>query len=169
MIEKQTIIRKTRDIGDEERWRAVQARDTNFDGLFYYGVRSTSVYCRPTCPSRRPRREQVVFFDGPELAEKAGYRPCKRCRPKSSSPLSELVQRACRFIEANSDGSLTLSALSAEIGISAYHIQRTFKRVMGITPRQYAEACRSEKFKTGLKKGVSVTEALYEAGYGSSS
>jgi AraC family transcriptional regulator, regulatory protein of adaptative response / methylated-DNA-[protein]-cysteine methyltransferase len=167
---------ETRGSSDEERrWQAVLAKDASFDGEFVYAVRSTGIYCRPWCPSRRPRRGQVVFFPGPGDAERAGYRPCRRCHPRDASPRrhrSGLIQRLCRIIEDNvarPDASLTLLALSSQVGVSPHHLQRIFKRVMGITPRQYAEACRVAGLKLGLKGGKDVTSALYEAGYGSSS
>ena len=153
-------------------WRAVLARDVRFDGVFVYAVRSTGVYCRPSCPSRRPRREQVIFFPLPEAADSAGFRPCRRCRPRevaARDPRVEAVRRLCGYIEANLEGPLTLTAFSAQVGISPYHLQRTFKRILGITPRQYADARRMGLFKARLREGQSVTAALYEAGYGSSS
>src|SRR5262245_28761845 len=125
------------------------ARDKGQDGAFVYGVRSTRVYCRPSCPSRRPNREQVEFFRLPEAAEQAGFRACLRCRPGDAEiqePHLELVRRACRYIEENLDEQVTLSALGDEVGLSPYHLQRLFKRVMGITPRQYADACRLDRF-----------------------
>jgi AraC family transcriptional regulator of adaptative response/methylated-DNA-[protein]-cysteine methyltransferase len=157
---------------EESYWQAVLDRDSGSDGAFVYGVRSTGIYCRPSCPSRRPGRAQVRFFEVPEAAEEAGFRPCLRCRPrKMGRPehLVEPVRQACRYIEANLDRSLTLSEVSAEVALSPYHLQRTFKRVMGITPRQYAEARRLDNLKTQLREGQSVTTALYDVGYSSSS
>src|SRR5581483_10783851 len=159
-------------MNDEIRWQAVLNREAAMDGQFVYGVRSTGIYCRPTCPSRRPRRDQVEFFAQPAAAELAGFRACRRCRPtggKQDPAQAELAQRACRIIEANPDQPPTLSALGAEIGVSPFHLQRIFKRAIGISPRQYAEACRVERLKARLKQGDTVTTALYEAGYGSSS
>ncbi len=153
-------------------WRAVLARDVRFDGVFVYAVRSTGIYCRPSCPSRRPRREQVIFFPLPEAADRAGFRPCRRCRPREAAagnPWVEAIRRLCRYIEANLEGPLTLTAFSAQVGISPYHLQRTFKRILGVTPRQYADARRMGRFKARLREGQSVAAALYEAGYGSSS
>lgn len=158
--------------GKESWWRAVLARDSRRDGAFVYAVGSTRIYCRPSCPARRPRREQVTFFPAPEAAERAGFRPCRRCRPREASAQDaqqERVLRACRFIEANFEARLTLAALSAELGVSPHHLQRRFKRVMGITPRQYADACRLRVLKRRLRGGEDVTTALYAAGYGSSS
>lgn len=159
-------------LDDETFWQAVLSRDVRFDGRVFFGVRSTGVYCRPSCPARRPRREQVVFFQIPEAAESAGFRSCRRCKPRdhvAADPRVEMVRRACRYIETHLDGSHTLDDLSAETGVSPYHLQRVFKRIVGISPRQYAAAFRLSKFKSGVKRGSSVTEAMYDAGYSSSS
>lgn len=157
---------------DHNRWRAVLARDASFDGAFVYAVRSTGVYCRPSCPSRRPERRQVTFFALPEAAERGGYRPCRRCRPRDATAPNcrvETVRRACRYIDARPDGPPTLAEVGAHVGASPYHLHRLFKRVMGITPRQYADARRVDRVKALLKEGVGVAGALYDAGYGSSS
>src|SRR5438046_10314116 len=119
---------------EENYWQAVLTRDTTYDGAFVYAVRSTGIYCNPSCPSRRPQREQVVFFAQPEVAEQAGFRACKRCQPGENSLLEtqvELVQRACRYIEAHLEEPVTLTTLSIQVHMSAYHLQRVFKRVMG--------------------------------------
>jgi AraC family transcriptional regulator of adaptative response/methylated-DNA-[protein]-cysteine methyltransferase len=159
-------------MNEESYWQAVQARDAGADGRFLYGVRSTGIYCRPTCPSRRPRRDQVVFFQLPEAAEQAGFRPCRRCNPREASahePQVELIQRACDYIAEHAESTPTLDQIGQAVGLSPYHLQRTFKRIMGITPRQYADSCRMGRLKARLKEGDDVTTALYEAGYGSSS
>lgn len=163
-------------------WRAVQARDRRADGAFVYAVRSTGIYCRPSCPSRKPRREQVVFFRLPEAAEQKGFRACRRCQPREvrlRDPKIETVARVCREIDAHiladsafdsaSEARLTLAALSAPVGMSPHQLERAFRAAMGITPRQYADAQRMRRLKSHLKKGDNVTTALYEAGYGSSS
>lgn len=153
-------------------WQSVLARDAEADGAFVYAVRTTGIYCRPTCPSRRPRQENVSFFALPEAAEQAGFRACRRCHPEQAAihnPQVNLVQRVCRAIAANPEEPPTLASLSAEVGLSPFHMQRTFKRVMGITPRQYADACRMDRLKSELRKGEAVTSALYGAGYGSPS
>ncbi|MFY9571169.1 MAG: bifunctional DNA-binding transcriptional regulator/O6-methylguanine-DNA methyltransferase Ada [Blastocatellia bacterium] len=167
-----TISVNPRSTDEETFWRAVLTRDARFDGTVFFGVRSTKIYCRPSCPARRPRREQVVFFRIPEAAENAGFRSCRRCRPRSAAttdPQVEIVRRACVYIENHSGESPTLEDLSAHTGISPYHLQRIFKRIVGITPRQYAGAFRLAQFKMSVKKGASVTGAMYDAGYGSSS
>jgi AraC family transcriptional regulator of adaptative response/methylated-DNA-[protein]-cysteine methyltransferase len=159
-------------MNEESYWQAVQTRDAGADGMFFYAVRSTGIYCRPTCPSRRPRRDQVLFFQQPDAAEQAGFRPCLRCSPHKASahePQVELIQRACDYIAERADDAPTLEEIGQAVGLSPYHLQRTFKRIMGITPRQYAETCRVDRLKTRLKEGDDVTTALYEAGYGSSS
>jgi AraC family transcriptional regulator, regulatory protein of adaptative response / methylated-DNA-[protein]-cysteine methyltransferase len=157
-------------LDDDERWQAVQARDGRFDGSFVYAVRSTGIYCRPSCPSRRPKRDRVVFYHTATEAERAGFRSCHRCEPnREDSVQEELVRRAIAFIEGRDGEPVTLVALGQELGISPYHLQRTFKRVTGITPRQYAESRRLARLKTRLKEGDDVTSALYKAGYGSSS
>ena len=156
---------------DERRWRAVLARDAAEDGAFVYAVRSTGIFCRPSCPSRRPRRDRVRFFALPEAAQRAGFRPCRRCRPeraKLADPRLATVRGACRLID-EAEGVVTLAALGAELGTSPHHLQRSFTRIMGISPRAYAEARRLQRVKRLLKAGDGVAGALYEAGYGSSS
>jgi AraC family transcriptional regulator of adaptative response/methylated-DNA-[protein]-cysteine methyltransferase len=156
---------------DEPRWNAVVGRDARHDGEFVFAVSSTGVYCRPSCAARRPRREKVRFFARPELAERAGYRACLRCRPKSFSGNSEsdAMKAICRFIEQHLDEPLTLVRLGREFHQSPFHLQRRFKAVLGITPRAYADACRLRLLKRNLQAGDSVTRAMYDAGYGSSS
>jgi len=164
----------------ESYWQAVQARDRGADGAFVYAVRSTGIYCRPSCPSRKPRREQVVFFPIPEAAEQQGFRACQRCRPRTihlRDPRTETVARVCREIEvrirteAEGDNNvrLTLATLGRSVGMGSHQLERAFRRVMGITPRQYADAQRMRRLKSSLKKGDDVTTALYDAGFGSSS
>jgi AraC family transcriptional regulator, regulatory protein of adaptative response / methylated-DNA-[protein]-cysteine methyltransferase len=160
----------TAGFSDDTRWQAVQSRNPDFDGVFVYAVRSTGIYCRPSCPSRRPRREQARFFPYAAAAEEAGYRPCRRCRPRDvASPQVTMVSRVCRWIESHLEEPLTLATLSEMSGVSRYHLQRTFKRLLGITPRHYVDACRLARFKRELRSGDDVTAALYSAGYGSSS
>jgi AraC family transcriptional regulator of adaptative response/methylated-DNA-[protein]-cysteine methyltransferase len=155
----------------DPHWNAVVARDAARDGEFVFAVSSTGVYCRPSCAARRPRRENVQFFARPELAEQAGYRACLRCRPKSFSGNTESdgVKAICRFIEQHLDEPLTLDRLGKEFHQSSFHLQRRFKAVLGITPREYADSCRLRMLKRNLQAGDSVTRAMYDAGYGSSS
>src|SRR5437588_4458064 len=152
-------------------WDAVLARDGNRDGEFVFAVSTTGVYCRPSCPAKRPRRENVAFFRRPEEAESAGYRACLRCRPKarSGNPQAETVKSICRYIEQNLDEPLTLSRLASAFQLSPFHLQRKFKSVVGITPRAYADSCRLGLLKRNLQAGHSVTRAMYDAGYSSSS
>ena len=156
---------------DDERWRAVLARDQRRDGVFVFAVRSTGIYCRPSCPARRPRRAQVRFFGAPDEAEGAGFRACRRCHPRSvaNDPRPAWVGRICRLIEQHLDDaeSPTLERLSAAAGVGPHHLQRTFKRLVGLSPREWAEARRLERLKAQLKDGRAVTEAGFEAGYGS--
>lgn len=159
---------------EERRWQAVLSRDRASDGSFFFGVRSTRVYCRPSCPARRPRRDQVVFFTLAEAAEQAGFRACLRCRPLDAATdhqHREIIEHVCRAIDSQleEEGPITLSDLSNRFSISPYHLQRTFKRIMGITPRQYAEARRLDRLKSRLKSEENVSKAIYDAGYGSSS
>lgn len=158
-------------LSEDEKWRAVLARNGDLDGTFVFAVRSTGVYCKPSCSARRPSREQVLFFSGSDEAERSGFRACRRCRPQeiANPPHVELIDRVCRYIENNLDRKLTLSILSANAGISPYHLQRTFKQMVGISPRQYAEALRLAKMKRSLRNGQTVTKALYGAGFSSRS
>src|SRR2546427_5826929 len=152
-------------------WDAVLARDARRDGEFFFAVPSTGVYCRPSCPAKGPRRENVTFFRRPEQAEKAGFRACLRCRPKSAgrNPQTDTVKNVCRYIEQHLDEPVTLERLGAAFGQSPFHLQRTFKKALGITPRAYADSCRMNLLKHNLQTGQSVTHALYDAGYSSSS
>jgi AraC family transcriptional regulator, regulatory protein of adaptative response / methylated-DNA-[protein]-cysteine methyltransferase len=165
---------------DARLWRAVLSRDRSADDRFVFAVRSTGIYCRPSCPSRRPGRAQVVFYPAPRAAEHEGFRACRRCRPnmaKPSDPHANAVAKVCRQIEASltersgaaDNHTLKLSALAASAGISAHQLERAFQRLLGITPRQYADAQRMQRLKTQLRKGDDVTTALYDAGFGSSS
>ena len=162
-------------LADGEMWAAVQTRDARADGRFVYAVRSTGIYCRPTCPSRRPLPHRVAFFDRAADAETAGFRACKRCLPDQDSPNAGLVRRVCSYIQTCSeqaDGSgaaPTLSELGRAIGTSPSHLQRVFKQVTGVTPRQYAAAWRLDRFKAMIKDGQDISTALYDAGFGSPS
>ena len=158
-------------VPQEKWWEAVLARDANQDGQFFFAVSTTGVYCRPSCPAKRPRRQNVAFYRRPEDAEKAGYRACLRCKPKSASgnPQTATVKEMCRYIEQHLDEPVTLERLAKVFGQSPFHLQRTFKKTLGITPRAYADSCRMGLLKRNLQAGRSVTHALYDAGYSSSS
>jgi AraC family transcriptional regulator, regulatory protein of adaptative response / methylated-DNA-[protein]-cysteine methyltransferase len=155
---------------DERAWAAVLAREGGYDGRFVYAVATTGVYCRPSCPSRRPARANVSFYRDPESAESAGYRACLRCRPRASASSSALaVAKVRAYIDAHADEPLTLAVLAREAGLSPHHLQRVFKRATGLSPKEYAGALRTQRFKAHVKKETSVTTAIYEAGYGSGS
>lgn len=167
----ETINQQTALPTEELRWQAVGNRDVRFDGAFVFGVRTTGIYCKPSCPARRPRRENVVFFNSGTDAAQAGFRSCRRCRPElnaAMNPQAQLVARVCRLIEAH-PASPSLAELGASVKLSPHHLQRTFKSFVGVTPRAYAAALRLARFKAEVKAGRSVTDALYEAGYESSS
>jgi len=166
----------TSDQINHRRWQAVLDRDATLDGAFVFAVSSTGVFCRPSCPAKRPRREKVSFFEHPLRAEEAGYRACLRCRPKAAdgNPQSALVRAMCRYIEQHItdqhiEHRLTLSLLAKKFRLSPFHLQRTFKSVLGVSPKAYMDACRLRQVKQNLQAGHDVTTALYAAGYGSSS
>jgi AraC family transcriptional regulator, regulatory protein of adaptative response / methylated-DNA-[protein]-cysteine methyltransferase len=174
-LESMPVVQTTRvkeAAASEDRcWEAVVARDSRRDGEFFFAVSTTGVYCRPSCAARRPRRENVRFFRTPEAAEQAGYRACLRCRPRAftGNTESDNVKAICRFIEQHLDEPMTLGRLAKEFHQSPFHLQRRFKAVLGITPREYADSCRLKMLKRNLQAGDSVTRAMYDAGYGSSS
>jgi AraC family transcriptional regulator of adaptative response/methylated-DNA-[protein]-cysteine methyltransferase len=161
-------------LDDDGRWAAVLARDPAADGAFRYAVKTTGIYCRPTCTARRPRRGNVVFFASAGEAEAAGFRPCRRCLPDAPAPdrlLVERVRTACRLIETaieTGEESPSLSTLAAAAGLGPHHFHRLFKRALGVTPRAYAAAYRANRLRTGLPEAATVTAACYDAGYGSS-
>lgn len=164
----------------DEMWQSVLARNRAADGAFVYAVRSTGIYCRPSCPSRRPGREQVRFFPLPEAAEREGFHECRRCKPRAAGmrdPKTRMVAQVCREIEKRvaSDGAAgdaprtNLASLARQAKMSPHQLERAFRSVMSITPRQYADERRMRRLKSRLKKGDNVTTALYDAGFGSSS
>ena len=153
----------------DEKWSLVLARDAGANGHFVYAVKTTGVFCRPSCASRRPRRENVEFFGTPAQAQKAGYRACMRCLPLGANPQAQKIEAACRYIDENLDVTLSLTAVSRHVAVSPFHFQRLFKRMLGISPRQYQQARRAGKFRQALLSEKSVTGAIYAAGYSSSS
>lgn len=153
----------------DRAWQMVETRKPVADMLFVYAVRTTGVYCRPSCPSRRPLRSSVEFFATSELAERAGYRACKRCAPGETLPQADMLTQACDYIERNIDSTIKLDNLGKVVGLSAFHTQRLFRRYLGISPRQYQQARRMEQFRNKLLTNDSVTTAMYEAGFTSSS
>jgi len=157
---------------DAVRWAAVESRDSSRDGDFVYGVTSTGVYCRPSCPSRRPSRSNARFFDTPEAAERQGFRACLRCRPREEHAASATragVEAARAYLDANADRAVSLAELAKHSRLSASHLQRSFKRIVGVSPKQYQAAQRVDRFKSRLRAGDTVSRATYEAGFGSSS
>jgi AraC family transcriptional regulator of adaptative response/methylated-DNA-[protein]-cysteine methyltransferase len=157
-------------IDPDAAWAAVMGRDGQRDGTFVYAVTTTGVYCRPSCPSRRPHRQNVLFFDVPDAAEHAGFRACRRCKPRDeAAPTAAMIEKVRTFIDANLDARIMLSRLAQHVGVSTFHLQRTFKRETGLSPAQYAAARRAERFRHELKQGANVTRATYDAGYSSSS
>lgn len=153
---------------DEARWEAVMRRDRACDGQFVTGVLSTGIYCRPSCAARHPRRENVRFFAAPDEAERAGLRPCKRCRPEAVSRDEQAVRRALDIL-SDAEEAVSLDQLAAATGYSAHHFQRMFKRAVGLSPAAYARAIRADRASNALSSGASVTEAIHQAGYGAPS
>jgi len=161
---------QVRILSDDERWQAVQHRDANYDGAFYYGVFTTGVYCRPGCASRLPKRENVRFYATPTAAEADGLRACRRCCPEADQApdAAQCVWSLCRYMEEHADELLTLEHLGERVGLSPHHLQRTFKAVVGVSPKQYLDQLRIERFKTSLREPEGdVTSRIFDAGYGS--
>lgn len=153
-------------------WQAVQGKDPSSDGRFFFGVVTTGVFCRPSCPARLPLRRNVRFFANTRAAEAAGLRACLRCRPLDpvgAGPGELRIRRLCQFIQQHSDQRLPLATLAAHAGLSPFHLQRAFKAMVGLTPRQYAEAHRVQRLKASLRRCKDVTEAMYDAGFESAS
>src|SRR5687768_3890172 len=154
-------------------WESVLHRDPSADGRLLYAVTTTGIYCRPSCPSRRPKRDNVAFFSSVEAAERAGFRACQRCRPNGVTASSSAVERARAYIDTHiadfGEGRITLELLGEESGLSPYHLQRKFKELLGLTPAQYIRARKSERLKGELKRGETVSRATFGAGYSSSS
>lgn len=159
-------------LNENSLWDAVTRRDVQWDGTFVYAVQSTGIYCRPTCPSRRPRRSAVRFFPTAAAASVAGFRACKRCHPDralAAAPHIARVRRACALISSNDSARLSLDRIAAAVDANPRHLWRTFKQTLGITPRDYAEACRVGCLKAELRAGDGVAAATYGAGFGSGS
>ena len=160
-------------MNESTAWELVLHRDASADAQFLYGVRTTGIYCRPSCPSRKPKRDNVAFFSSVETAERAGFRACQRCRPNRAKSHNSAVQVARDFIDQQigelGDERITLERLGEQAGMSPYHLQRKFKETVGLTPAQYIRAKKSERLKGELKRGETVSRATYGAGYGSSS
>jgi AraC family transcriptional regulator of adaptative response/methylated-DNA-[protein]-cysteine methyltransferase len=154
------------------RWTAIENRDASKDGEFVYGVVTTGVYCKPSCAARRALRKNVRFYATPAEAEQDGLRACRRCKPNDEargSAVDARIRKACELIARNADRPLPLKEIAASVGMSAFHFQRTFKSKVGLTPKEFHEAERVRKLKSGLKSAGSVTDAIYDAGFGSSS
>src|SRR5262245_3214727 len=135
----------TNALDDDRRWLAVSSRDAGLDGTFYYGVLTTGVFCRPGCPSRRPNRANVRFYTTTDDARADGLRPCLRCRPvggPGDDPMAERVRRLCQYIETHANSPLTLKEMSRRARLSPAHLQRSFKAVVGVSPKQYLDSCR---------------------------
>jgi AraC family transcriptional regulator of adaptative response/methylated-DNA-[protein]-cysteine methyltransferase len=157
-------------LGEDEAWAAVSEHDQRFDGLFVYAVATTGIYCRPSCPARRPNRENVTFFPTPEKAEIAGHRACRRCHPdrQHGSAAQGAVEEARAYLEAHLDENVTLKLLASHTEFSAAHLQRAFKRFVGVSPKEYQNMRRLEAFKNNVGAECDVLEATFEAGFGSS-
>ncbi len=162
---------ETGGVSEGVAWEAVASRDASQDGHFVYGVTSTGVFCRPSCPSRRPRRDRVRFFASGALARAAGFRACKRCRPEGGGPdaARRAVEKARAYLERHAGEPVRLATLAREAGLSPGHLQRTFKRLVGLSPREYAESLRTGRLRTALRQESSVSRATFETGFGSSS
>lgn len=151
----------------DDRWATVESRRKEADGKFFYGVLTTGVYCKPSCKSRLPLRKNVVFFETYEQAELAGLRPCKRCNPRHDEPA--VMEQLARWIADHSEEPLTLEQLGEQAQLSPGHLQKQFKRAFGITPKQFHQACRAQAFRESIQTGSSITEAIFAAGFGSTS
>ena len=161
-------------------WQQVLARDASADGQFVYAVRSTKIFCRPSCPSRRPMRKNVAFFSTPQAARDAGYRPCLRCDPDRAAPRADphaaAIAAVARYLDEHCDTVTSLTELGRIAGLNPFNVQRSFTRILGISPREYARARKMERFKTEVRKPATgpanearITDAIYEAGFSSSS
>ena len=172
-MNKRSSITETSGISSQaatQFWQAALKRDPRADGKFFLAVRSTRIYCRPTCPARRPLRENAVFFRTTQEAEKQGYRPCRRCRPQEQLEAISLVKQAAKLLGgASEEDSIRLGPIAAQLHASTAKLRRVFHRVTGLSPREFAHAARLDKFKKMLREGANISEALYACGYGSPS
>lgn len=153
----------------DRAWKMVVDRTPAAEAMFVYAVRTTGIYCRPSCPSRRPLRKSVEFYPTSELAERAGYRACKRCTPAQEHPQLRTLTSAFEYLDRHQNDAVTLQELGNAVGLSQFHVQRIFRRCLGITPREYQRARRIERFRQQAAQSDTVTTALYQAGFGSSS
>jgi len=167
---RESGVMKT-EVNEDQLWDAVERRDRSRDGEFYFGVVTTGIFCRPSCPGRHPLRQNVRFYGTAQEAERNGLRACKRCRPLESEAVGPAtrIQELCRYIEMHPDESPDLAELAARAGLSRFHLQRSFKAAVGLTPKQYVDACRLRKLKVSLRESRDVAGAVYDAGYVSSS
>ena len=160
-------------VNEAMAWESVLRRDASADDRFLYAVTTTGIYCRPSCPSRRPKRDNVAFFSSAAAAEDAGFRACQRCRPNRAKAPHRAIERAREYIDTHiadlGEERITLELLGEQSGLSPYHLQRKFKEIGGLTPAQYIRARKSERLKGELKRGETVSRATFGAGYGSSS
>jgi AraC family transcriptional regulator of adaptative response/methylated-DNA-[protein]-cysteine methyltransferase len=171
MLQSENTVVHSPSAPEDWRWAAVLRRDRASDGRFFYAVTSTGVFCRPSCPSRRPRRDRVRFFDSAGAAAAAGFRPCHRCHPTGAGDLSSpaAIERATAHLVAHADETVPLAVLARVARMSPFHLQRQFKKALGVSPREFQAACRAERFRGALRAGRDVAAATYEAGYGSPS
>ena len=170
MNQGSTVEKRARATKNDPRWKSIVNRDASGDGEFYYSVKTTGVYCRPSCAARLARPENVQYHLTCEDAEKAGFRPCKRCKPNQAAAANQNAQKiakACRLID-QSEETPALGELAKYAGLSVYHFHRTFKAITGLTPREYADANRSNRVRASLEKSDTVTEAIYDSGFNSS-
>ena len=160
----------TEALDDDSAWLAVETRDRRLDGRVYYAVKTTGIYCVPSCPARKPNRTNVVFFASRSAAERAGYRPCKRCKPDEAKAVpvwARRIEKACRLME-EAESPVALADLARAVGASTHHFHRQFKNALGITPKAYAAALQDDRVRRALSRSATVTEAVYGAGFSSS-
>jgi AraC family transcriptional regulator of adaptative response/methylated-DNA-[protein]-cysteine methyltransferase len=150
-------------------WQATLARDARADGAFFFGVTSTQIYCRPSCPARRPLRKNTLFFSTPREAEREGFRPCQRCKPNQIPKAVQIVQRAAQVLEKDADEAVNVGALARKVGVASDALRRAFRQQAGLTPKDLSAALRLKKFKKFLREGSTIADALYATGYGSAS